>query len=191
MDLWNEYEGRTIADTFPLKQLLRPEGRSAFFSTSLANGKGTVIRLIESHYDDDAILARWRAVTGLKQHYLLDFIKIGHVVMDDTSLVYAVMEPVEADLGQVLRERPLTFAETHQLTVSLVSALQALHTIHLVHEHIQPINVLAVGETVKLRSDCVREAPEGAEGDLSRARDVHDLAVVLLQALTLERSAER
>ena len=191
MELWNEYEGRTIAGTFPLERLLRPEGRSAFFSTSIGNGKGTVIRLIESHYDDDAILARWRAVAGLKQDNLLAFIKFGHVVMDDTSLVYAVMEPVDADLGQILRERPLTLPEAHQLAVSLVSALQALHAVSLVHEHIQPMNVLAVGDTVKLRSDCVRDAPEGAEGDLSRARDIHDLAIGLLQALTLERNPDR
>jgi eukaryotic-like serine/threonine-protein kinase len=191
MELWNEYEGQIIAGTFKLERLLRPEGRSAFFSTSIGDGQSTVLRLIESHYDDDAIIARWEAVTRLKQENLLALKKFDHVVMDDTSLVYAVMEPADADLGQILRERSLTVPETRQLALSLVAALQALHSIGLVHEHLQPINVLAVGETVKLRSDCVREAAEGAEGDAMRARDVHDFSVLLLQALTLERDPDR
>jgi len=191
MELWNEYEGSTIAGIFRLERLLRPEGRSAFFSTTLNDGRNTVIRLIESHYDDDAILARWNAVTGLNQEHLLGLTKFGHVVMDDTSLVYVVMEPSDADLGQILRERALTATETRQVAESLVAAVAALHAIGMVHEHLLPINVLAVGETVKLRSDCIREAPEGAEGEAARNRDVYDLCLLLLQALTLERKPDR
>jgi eukaryotic-like serine/threonine-protein kinase len=191
MELWNEYEGSTLAGTFRLERLLRPEGRSAFFSTTLSDGSQTVLRLIESHYDDDAIVARWDAVTGLKQEHLLGLKTFGHVVMDDTSLVYVVMEPSDADLGQILRERALTVTETRQVAESLVAAVAALHSIGLVHEHLQPINVLAVGETVKLRSDCVREAPEGAEGEAARNRDVYDLCLLLLQTLTLERNPDR
>jgi eukaryotic-like serine/threonine-protein kinase len=191
MELWNEYEGRTVAGTFPLQRLIRPEGRSAFFTTATESGQGTVIRLIEAHYDEDEILARWRAVSQLKQDNLLALHKFGHVLMDDTSLLYAVIEPSDADLGQVLRERALTAAETRQLAVSLVAALQDLHAIGLVHEHILPINILAVGETVKLRSDCIREAAESADGDALRLRDIRDLALVLLQALTLDRNPDR
>jgi len=184
MDLWNEYEGRTIDGRFPLERLLSPEGRSAFFSTSISSGKRTVIRLIESHYDDDQILARWQAMTDLKQNYLLNLHKFGSTTMDDTSLVYAVLEPAEGSLSDILSVRPLTQPETRELAQSLIPALHALHSIGLVHEHVQPGNILAVGETIKLRSDCIREAPEGPEGDRLRARDVHDLTQVLLQALT-------
>src|SRR6185437_4883064 len=63
----------------------------------------------------------------------------------------------------------------------------------IVHEHIEPVNVLAVGETVKLRSDCVRECiadiefntPEGC-AELRR-RDVHNFGMLLLECLTLEK----
>ncbi|HEY4010222.1 MAG TPA: SPOR domain-containing protein, partial [Acidobacteriaceae bacterium] len=63
----------------------------------------------------------------------------------------------------------------------------------LVHEHIEPVNVLAVGETVKLRSDCVRECvadiefntPEGC-AELRR-RDLHDFGMLLVECLTLEK----
>lgn len=187
MELWNEYEGRSIDGLFPLERLIRPEGRSAFFTTT-TSGTSTVIRLIESHFDEDEILARWTGVSNLHQPNLLTLTRFGQAMMDETSLVYVVLEPTEADLSQILCDRPLTVSETREVAASLIPALQALHAKGFLHEHILPVNVLAVGEVVKLRSDCIREAPEGPEGDALRARDVQDLALLLLQALTQQRN---
>jgi len=190
MELWTEYEGRTIDGDFPLTKLLRPEGRSAFFSTSNGTGEPTVIRLIESHFDDDEILSRWRGVTALNHANLVKLKKYGQVDLDGTSLVYAVMEPVEANLGEILSQQRLTVPEARQIATSLLAALEALHENGFVHEHVEPSNVLAVGEVVKLRSDCIREAPEGEEGRELKRQDVHDFAVVLLQALTQQKTLE-
>src|SRR5271166_1973175 len=190
MELWTEYEGRTIDGAFPLTKLLRPEGRSAFFSTSNGAGVPRVIRLIESHFDDDEILARWRRVATLDNPNVLKLEEFGQVVLDGTSLVYAVMEPVDANLGEVLAGQRLTVAETRQVAASLVTVIEALHTQGFVHEHVEAANVFAVGEVVKLRSDCIRETPEGEEGRVLKRRDVHDLAVVLLQALTQKQTLE-
>jgi eukaryotic-like serine/threonine-protein kinase len=190
MELWTEYEGRTIDGAFRLTKLIRPEGRSAFFSTSNGTGVPTVIRLIESHFDDDEILARWRGVQALDHVNLIKLKSFGQVTVDETSLVYAVMEPVEANLGEILAERRLTVVETRQVATSLVSAVGALHSNGFVHEHIEPANVLAVGEEIKLRSDCIRETPEGDEGSELKRWDVYDLSVVLLQALTQHKTLE-
>ena len=190
MQLWNDYEGRTIAEAYPLEKLISPEGRSAYFSTSNGTGTPAVIRLIEAHFDEAEILARWRIVSEIKQDNLVTMRKCGQTTLDGASVVYAVMEPTEANLAEILRDRPLTVDETRQVATSLVAALQALHDRNLVHEHIEPANVLAAGELIKLRSDCIREAPEGQEGAALRARDVHDLAVVLLQALTRQRTLQ-
>ena len=190
MELWNEYEGRTIDGDFPLTKLLQPEGRSAFFATSNGTGQPTVIRLIESHDDDAEILARWRAITELDNEHLVKLKKFGQVELDGTSLVYAVMEPVEANLGEIVEERRLTELETRQVATSLLSALEAMHSHGFVHEHVETGNVMAVGETIKLRSDCIREAPEGEEGREIKRKDVHDFGVVLLRALTQQRTLQ-
>jgi hypothetical protein len=184
MQLWNDYEGRTIADIFPLNKLIAPEGRSAFFSTTNGTGTPAVIRLIEAHFDEADILDRWRQVSEIKQPNLVTLKKYGQTVVDGTPLVYALLETTDANLAEVLRERALTVEETNQVANSLVAALQALHSRNLIHEHIEPANVLAVGEVIKLRSDCIREAPEGPEGVDLKARDIHGLATVLLQSLT-------
>jgi hypothetical protein len=190
MELWTEYEGITIDGAFPLKKLLLPEGRSAFFST--ANGKGdpTLIRLIACHFDENEILARWRGVGALNHTDILKLERYGQVVLDDVTVVYAVFERVDGNLAQILNERRLTVSETTQLAISLTSALQTLHANGFVHEHIAPENVFAVGDFVKLRSECIRETPEGNKGLEVKRRDVHDLSVVLLQALTQERTQE-
>jgi hypothetical protein len=188
MQLWNEYEGRIVADQFPLKSLLEPEGRSAFFSTTNGSGAPAVIRLIEAHFDEPEILSRWTAVAKVDQPNLIKLKKFGQTTLDETALLYIVMEPTDASLADILKERPLTTQETRQIATSLVPALEALHANNLVHEHLEVANVLAVGEVIKLRSDCIREAPEGAEAAAAKARDVRDLATVLLQALTLQRS---
>src|ERR1700677_633919 len=190
MELWNEYEGRTIDGDFPQTKLLQPEGRSAFFATSNGTGQPTVIRLIESHYDDAEILARWRAIAELDNEHLVKLKKFGQVELDGTSLVYAVMEPVEANLGEIVEERRLTELETRQVATSLLSALEAMHSHGFGHEHVKTGNVRAVGETIKLRSDCIREAPEGEEGREIKRKDVHDFGVVLLRALTQQRTLQ-
>jgi len=190
MELWTEYEGTTIDGAFPLTKLLRPEGRSALFSTSNGSGVAKVIRLIESHFDDDEILARWRGVAALNHPHLLKLEEYGKVTLDETALVYAVMEPVDTDLGEVLKGQRLTVPETRQLTVSLAAALETLHAHGFIHGHVEPASVLAVGEVVKLRSDCIREAPEGDEGRALKRQDLRDLAVVVLQALTQQRTLE-
>jgi eukaryotic-like serine/threonine-protein kinase len=190
MDLWTEYEGRTIDGAFTLTRLIQPEGRSAFFSTSNGTGVPTVIRLIESHFDGDDILARWRGMEALNHPNLVKLKSFGHVVVDETSLVYAVMEPVDANLGEILKVRQLTELETKQVATSLLAAIEALHSSGFVHEHVEPANVLAVGEVIKLRSDCIRETLEGEEGAKLKRKDVRDYSTVLLQALTQQRTLE-
>lgn len=193
MHLWTEYEGRTIAGDYTLGKLLRSEGRNGFFATSAKSGTSAVIRITEAHFDEDALLERWRQVAGIHQHNLIEIERVGKASFDGVPLTFALMEPNDANLADVLRERPLTAAETSEIARSVLAALTALHASGLVHEHIEPANILAVGETVKLRSDCVRECiadtefntPEGC-ADLRR-RDIHDFGRLLLQCLTLEK----
>ncbi len=193
MQLWTEYEGRKIAGAYTLGRLLRSEGRNGFFATADTTGNAAVIRLTEAHFDEDELLERWRQVADIRQANLIGIERFGQTDFDGVAITYALMEADDANLGDVLRERPLTLAETMQVARAVHAALSALHASGLVHEHIEPVNVLAVGETVKLRSDCVRECiadiefntPEGC-AELRR-RDIHNFGMLLLECLTLEK----
>jgi hypothetical protein len=190
MQLWTDYEGVIIDGAFPLQKLLLPEGRSAFFSTAGSRGEPTVVRLIECHFDEDEILARWRSVNALSHPNFLRFEHFGQTELDGRPVLYAVFENVDANLAGVLDQGHLTVKDVAQLAYSLVAALDVLHTHGFIHEHIEPRNIFAVSDVVKLRSDCIREAPEGEQGRAAKQRDVHDFATVLLQALTQQSSIE-
>ncbi len=190
MQLWTAYEGTTIDGIFPLTRLLRLEGSSAFFSTSTEDGLQRVLRLVDSRAGEDDILSRWRGVAALNHPNILKLEDLGQVVVDESSLVYAVMEPVDANLVDVLREQRLTVPEAAQIATSLLSVLKALHSQGFIHGSVHPLHVVAVGEVVKLQCDCIHDAPEGDSGQESKKQDVHDLAVLLLQALTQERTLD-
>jgi len=152
-----------------------------------------VIRLTEAHFDEEEVLKRWRQVAELHQNNLIEIERVGKTDFDGVPLTYALMERNDANLEDVLKERPLTTAETTEVAKSVLAALKTLHASSLVHEHIEPVNVLAVGEVVKLRSDCVRDCV--ADGEFTseeaceelRRKDVHDFGILLLHCLTLER----
>jgi serine/threonine protein kinase len=185
MDLWTEFEGVTIDSAFSLNKLLQTEGRSAFFSTFNAKGESVLIRLIECHFDEDEILARWRGVQTLGHPGILRIDRFGQfrIEEDDITAVYAVFERVDANLGDVLEQGRLTVTDAAQIGVSIASALETLHTHGFVHEHVEPRNIFDVSDSVKLRGDCIRETPEGEAGFEARRRDVYDLALVLTQVL--------
>jgi eukaryotic-like serine/threonine-protein kinase len=185
MDLWTEFEGATIDSAYSLKRLLQTEGRSAFFSTQNANGDPVLIRIIECHFDEDEILARWRGIETLGNPAILRIDRFGQFLIeeDEITAVYAVFERVDENLAHVLERGRLSAADAIQIGRSVASALETLHASGFVHEHVEARNIYAVGETVKMRSDCIRETPEGETGVDARRRDVHDLAVLLVQVL--------
>lgn len=185
MALWTEFEGVSLASDLALTKLVKSEGRSAFFSTLNANGESVLLRIIECHFDEDEILARWRGVQALGHPNFLRIDRFGQYLIkeDDITAVYAVFERVDENLGDVLEQGCLSAAEATQIGLSVASALQALHANGFVHEHIEARNIYAVGDDVKLRSDCIRNIPEGEPGIEARRRDVRELGAVLMQVL--------
>ena len=187
MELWNDYEGKLLDGQFRLDRLIGPKGRSAFFTTTDKDGMSATVRVIESLNDEDEILARWNAVRAMDESTLVSILACNKTVLDGVHLVYAVLESTDAELSDLLKERALTPEETRQMAASVVTALEALHAKGLIHEHVDAESVLAKGEEVKLRGDCVREAPEGLEGETLKRRDAHDLAMLVGYALTQRR----
>lgn len=193
MQLWNDYEGKKIAEAYTLGKLFRPEGRTALFTLPEGLDGPSIVRLTESLNDEGQMLTCWRRVSEINHNNLLGLKRFGDTVFEGTPLTYAVMEAPDASLAELLAERPMTHAEAMQVASSIVPALKALHQSDLVHAHIVPENIVAVGETVKLRADCVRECKVDADlvtaQDCAsmRQRDVEALGLLLLRALTLEK----
>src|SRR5579862_8918575 len=150
MDLWSEFEGATIDRAYELTKLVQTEGRSAFFSTFNDEGESVLIRIIECHFDEDEILSRWRGVQSLSHPNFLRIDRFGRfeIKEEDTTAVYALFERVDANVGEVLERGRLSPADAAEIGFSVASALEALHNAGFVHEHIEPGNIYAVGDTV-------------------------------------------
>lgn len=191
MHLWTEYEGNVLAG-YPIDRLQRSEGRSAFFTTTTPGGKPALLRLTESHFDESELIGRWHKIAAVTHPHLQAIQHSGQITYDGVPLACCLLEPIDASLADVLRDRPLTTDETKEVAEAIAGALAALHAADLIHEHVDASNVYAHGEVVKLRSDCVRECTGDFEADTPEARtelrkhDVRDLGLLLLRCLAME-----
>jgi len=185
MPLWNEIEGEILDDNLPLQKLLRSEGRTAWFATTGADGQPAVVSVFEALNDEDTALARVQTAARVEHPNLLIIRRTGSSRIGGDPYVYAVMEPFDQTLAEVLRERPLTPEETREVTESLLSALETVEGAGLYHGHVDSAGVLGVGDSIKLRSDCLTQRH-------SDSSDAPALAALVYNALTGRRfSSER
>jgi eukaryotic-like serine/threonine-protein kinase len=184
MQFWNELEGRTIDGVYPLRRLVRSEGRHAWFETETAEPEAgpATISLTEAATDADEVLERLQAAQQLKHPNLVTITKVGQVRVDTTLVIYAVMEHIEQSLSDVLQSQALSPEEGREVAEALVSSLTAIHQQGMSHGRVEAASVLATEETVKLRSDCLHTTPAG------QADDVAAIGTTLFHAFTQRKA---
>ena len=180
MQFWNELEGQVIDGVYPLRRLVRSEGRSAWFETETSDPRPVpaTISLTEALTDADEVVARLEAAQHLNHPNLVTITKVGQVRVDNTLVVYALMEPIEQSLSDVLQSQALTADEGREVAEALVGGLTAIHQNGMSHGRVEAASVLATEETVKLRSDCLHLSAAG-QGD-----DVAGIGTTLFHAFT-------
>ena len=200
---WKQWEGRVVNEEFPLLRYLGGSERSAVFLSKRANGElqEVAIKLILTNAENPELqLSWWELAAKLSHPHLLRLFRPGRCQVDGTDLLYVVTEYAEESLAQILPYRPLTPAEAQDLLRNLVDALTYIHDKGFVHGHINPSNIMAVGNQIKISSDglcgtgesmrvlCkpgVYAAPEiGSGGNMSPESDVWSLGMTLVEALT-------
>jgi hypothetical protein len=179
MQFWNELEGQVL-DGYPLRRLVRSEGRSAWFETEVPEegNRPATISLTESLTDADEVTERLQTARQIQHPNLVAISKVGQARLDRALFVYAVMERTDQNLADVLRQQCLSTREAHQIAEAMVGALTEIHQRKLVHGRVEPASIVAIGEEVKLRSDCLQH-PGG-----TRAEDVAGIGATLFQAFT-------
>jgi len=203
-EAWKRWEGRTVDGRFPLQRYLGGSGHSAVFLTvtqpSGDDSEKAAIKLIPSGgVDANHQFLRWKATSELTHPNLIRVFEAGRCELDGMELLYVVMEYAEENLSQILPERALTAEEARGMLAPILRALQFVHDKGFVHGHIQPSNILAVADQVKLSSDALSMAgerssgarvssaydpPEAATGAISTAADVWQLGMTLIEVLT-------
>ena len=184
MQFWNELEGQEIEGLYPLRRLVRSEGRSAWFETETGEPHNlpATISLTEALTDADEVVARLHAAQNLQNPNLVGITKVGQTSLDNTLFVYAVMEQIEQSLSDVLQIQALSPEEGRQVAEAMVGALTAIHQQGMSHGHVEAASILATGETVKLRSDCLQMSAA------SQAQDVAGIGATLFHAFTQRKA---
>ncbi len=203
-ETWKQWEGRSVDGRFPLQSYLGGTGHSAVFLTLRQGAAGdsekAAIKLISAGAADaEEQLFRWKAARELNHPNLISIFEAGRCELDSTDLLYVVEEYAEENLSQILPERALTAEEVRALLPPVLRALQFVHNKGFVHGHIQPSNILAIGDQVKLSSDALDvpgersrsagpsspyDPPEAVTGAVSTAADVWQLGMTLVEVLT-------
>ncbi len=200
-----QWEGRTVDGRFPLQCYSGGSDHSAVFLTVRQSAAGdsekAAIKLIPAPADAEKQLLRWKLAGELNHPNWIRIFEAGSCQLDNTDLLYVVEEYAEENLSQILPERALTAEEVRALLPPVLRALQFVHDRGFVHGHIQPSNILAIGDQVKLSSDALDvpgenspragapsaydppEAPT-VPGAVSTAADVWQLGLTLVEVLT-------
>jgi len=193
---------RIVDGKFPLRQWLGGTERSAVFLTErdAPESQRAAIKLLPSEAfaedTDNLRLLLWAESAKLSHPHVMRLFEYGRCVMDGESFVYIVQEYGEENLAQILPERALTADEVKEMLPSLAEGLAFLHEAGFVHSRIQPSNVMAVSDQLKISSDAIcktgepgqrrgsaYDAPEVATV-LTPAADVWSLGVLLVAVLT-------
>lgn len=196
-DDWKQWEGQVIADAFPLRQYLGGDGDHAVFLTEYgqpAPQKAAIKIVLGPPESTESQLSRWHLASKLSHPNLLRIFSKGSARSGETPLIYLVMEYADESLAQVIPVRPLTTDEARQMMEPALSVLAYLHGEGFLHGHLEPGNILAIGECLKISSAClcrVGECPlltpdlyTPPEGTASPAGDVWSLGITLVEALT-------
>jgi TonB family protein len=206
-DSWKRSLGRTVAGKFLLVNYLSGTDDAALFLTSSqhvgSDSKEAVVKLMYAAAPGaEKQLRRWNSARQLSHPNLIRVFDAGRCEIDGTQLLYSVQEYAEENLAQILPERALTAEETREMLPPVLKALQYLHVNGLAHGDIQPANIHAIGNEVKLSSDSAAafatvdeksspgpagkdyDPPEAASGAVSSAADIWRLGVTLIEVLT-------
>lgn len=205
-EAWEAWEGRTVDGKYVLQSYLGSSDHSAVFLTVAEDSQKAAIKLMPANGPDrEGQLRRWEAARELSHPNLMRIFAAGRGEIDTTEFLYVVEEYAEENLGQIIPDRALTADEAREVLPPILQALQFLYGSGFVHGHVQPSNILATGNQVKLSSDNLRrlgepsfsgeamrayDPPEAGRGALSPAGDVWQLGMTLVEMLTRQLPAE-
>jgi TonB family protein len=195
-------QGQIVEGRFPLIQYLGGTEHGGVFLTECADTENhrAAIKLIDAPPGNaEPQLTRWRLAARFSHPHLIRLFDAGRCTVENTPMLYVVMEYAEENLAEILTQRPLSPAETKEMLGPMLDALGYIHGKGFVHGHIQPSNIMAIGDQLKLSSDRICRlgelgerrngnarycAPECVPGELSTAGDVWSLGVTLVECLT-------
>jgi len=199
---WVQWQGHVINGEFHLGEYLGGSDHSGVFLTELTapEPRKAAIKFIFAHSPGAEVrFSRWKSAAKLYHPHLIRIFRTGRCELGNLDLLYAVMEFADEAVSQVLPYRALTPAEVRDILTPALDTLSYLHAHGFTHAHIEPANIFAVGDRVKLSSDNLvplgqsdrtdktpspYHPPDAIDGRRSLESDVWSLGMTVVELLT-------
>jgi TonB family protein len=191
------WEGRVVEGEFVLQRYLGGSDHSSVFLTERKNEpRKAAIKLISANgINLDVQLLDWKEAARLSHPNVLRLFEMGTCTVEKRPYAYVVMEYADEDLSQLLPIRALSAAEARQMLPPVINAIEYLHKEGFIHCHINPANIMASGDQVKISGDgivkadlkdrtCVPASYGPPEGRMSSAGEIWSLGITLVEVLT-------
>ena len=198
-EVWTQWTGEVVDGLFPLESCIGSSDHSGVYLTEnpARNAAKAALKLVPALPASAGLqLARWNTAAGLDHPHLVRLLHTGRCQLAESQYLYVVMESADQNLAELLLRRALTQEEAWELLPPILDALAFLHRRHLVQGHLQPSNILAVGNTLMLSSDTIcgvgqvarsnrrPSAYDPPETSGSTAGDIWALGVTLAECFT-------
>jgi hypothetical protein len=115
----------------------------------------------------------------LRHPNLLYLSDCGIAEVAGAEYIFSVFENPDDNLASALEEGPISEAETREVLEVALNALRYLHNQGMVHGAVRPQKIVAVGNTIKLATDSLRESDD-LEGVAEDVRQLGELVKTLL-----------
>jgi serine/threonine protein kinase len=179
---WRGMEGTVIDQRYRLMTCLEGTHNEARFAAESREHEAVTVLIVGSGLRYEP--------TDLDHPNLLRVLATGRTEVEGEWLAFAVTEPIDETLADVLAERSLTPDETRDMLGEVLNALGWLHSQGIAHGKVNPRNITAVGNTIKL-SGAIRRPDQGHVGtpydppefETTAAGDVWCLGMTMFEAL--------
>lgn len=170
------FEGRVVDESFTLEKFLDGTDLHGRFSTHIS-GTPAIAEIYPGQTEQIAV---WSKVQALNHPNLLKILSAGSSEWVDLRFTYVVTEHPSEIVAEVLKDRPLDANEAREVLGSVLRGLGALHGIGLVHCAVNPQNIVATEDAVKLTVGPIRSA----EDYCTPAFDIWSAGRTVFQSLT-------
>ena len=186
VDLKGIGEGLCLDGTYTFEHWMREDASGTFFAARRDDGEPVMVKLLpENMAGAESQAEAWQRSRHLRHAHLQHVYDAGYTEIAGTRYVYGVFERPDDVVAAALEQGPLNEEETRGIVEAALSALRYLHSQGMVHGSLDPTRVIAVGDTVKLATDSLREADD-SEGHAEDARQLG----VLIQSLRSPEAPE-
>src|SRR5690349_11822042 len=179
VDLKQLGERVSFAGDYTLDEWISEDHGAGFFAASLATGERALVKIMPASLPGaDRILATWQRARHLRHRNLVEVLDMGRTEIGGENHVYAAFEFPEETLSNAIANGPLSEADTRDIVVAALDALRYLHGQGLVHGGVGPDRIVAIGDTIKLATDSLRESDD-LEGHAEDVRQLGELVKTL------------